>query len=402
VDEFKPMEVAVARQRIGDLLTMLADRPSSMLCADIGSSYFTLSEPETARLYLEKAWDKNKTVAGIAMNLALTYKDLGLHDEAMKMMEKAFAIAPQEDFYIRLGLQESLLKHGFWQQAWALTETRPSQQNAAYDLRLPAVVKKWDGSPLPEGHVLIVANEGGFGDRLNYARWLPKLTEMGINWKFYPSMPLFAFFERVFPRDRLIADGDIIVPDPTHWTTTFGLPQDLKATPTQIPLPLPILADEKLVEQFRIQRSDKFPVIGICYSAGELLQGGRKVRSLSEGQAMRLVTSTAHRIHWVNLQHRQKMPQPVVNFPIDTWQEFAGLIQNLDGVVSVDTGVYHLAGAMGKQMATILAANSCWKYGMSGKKDPWYPTSILYRNKVHGMEDAVTELIQDINTGAIF
>jgi len=89
---------------------------------------------------------------------------------------------------------------------------------------LPQNVQEWMGEKLPEGHVLLVINEGGTGDRISYARWLPELTKLGINWRFYPYGELFPFFERIFLGEKLVADGQDMQPNPTHWCTTFSLP----------------------------------------------------------------------------------------------------------------------------------------------------------------------------------
>ena len=390
------LTVDSAKQRIPELEGICSARANSVLLADLGACYFTIGEPEKALPLLQLAWDKNKN-ASIGMNLGLILKDLGRHSESFHVIEQAYWLEP-ENFYIRLGYGEALLRAGFWAQAWTIYDNaRPTQAGAAMDLRLPQAVKEWNGGPLPEGHRLFVINEGGVGDRLSYARWLPELTKRGINWKFYPYSQLFSFFTRVFPRDLLSADGDEI--NPTHWCTTFSLPAKLNITPSQIPPPLPLTAMQANIDRYRLNVSDGYPVVGLCYAAAELFQGDRKVRSLSEGQAMRLVTQTMGKVHWVSLQYGKTMPYPVQTLPLGTWEETAGLIHNLDAVVTCDTGVMHLAGAMGKKMSVLLSGNSCWKFLAHGKKLPLYPSAKFYRNDKHGFEHALDELILDISNG---
>jgi len=141
------------------------------------------------------------------------------------------------------------------------------------------------------------------------------------------------------------------------------------------------------------------PIVGICYEAAEKFQGDRKVRSLSEGQAMRLICQTGDKIHWLNLQFGKTMPYPVTNVPFSDWQDTAGLMHNLDAVVTVDTGVMHLAGALNKPMAVLLPGNSCWKFLKKGKKLPLYPSATFYRNPGRGFENAITELVGEIRNG---
>ena len=388
---------ADAEARIKELEGICRSRPSSTTLADLAGCYFTLEQTEKALPLAEAAWRKNRHPL-IGMNLALIYKDLGRHDEAFAAVQESYWL-DSDDHYIRLGYGEALLKAGFWKQAWPIYDNaRPTQQNAAYNLSIPTSVREWNGEPLPDEHVLLVINEGGSGDRMSYPRWLPELTKRGINWKFYPYGELFSFFERIFPKERLVADGENLIPEPTHWCTTFSLPAKLNIGPTEIPAPLSFSALPELVDKYKMSRVG-LPIVGICYEAAEMFQGGRRVRSLTEGQAMRLVCMTGDKVQWVNLQHGKKMPYPVNNIPFETWEDTAGLIQNLDAVVTVDTGVMHLAGCLNKPLAVVLGGNSCWKFLRKGTKLPLYPSATFYRNKTRGFEEAITELTSAIRAG---
>jgi tetratricopeptide (TPR) repeat protein len=387
-----------AASRLVELEGIFKVRPNSLVCADLASCYFTLGETEKALPFALKAWEKNKH-PDIGTHLALILKDLGRHNESVKVLEESYHLNP-DNFYTRMGYGEGLLKAGLWKQAWPIYDnSRPTQQGAACDLRLPNTIKEWQGQDLTKDETLLVINEGGAGDRISYARWLPELTKRGINWKFYPYSELFEFFVRIFPKENLVADGEDLAPDPTHWVTTFSLPAKLNVGPTDIPSPLPLSSSKEAAEKYKIPRPDSLPVIGLCYEAAEQNQGGRRFRSLSEGQAMRLVCMTGDKIHWVNLQHGASMPHPVSNIDFRTWDDTAGLIENLDAVVTVDTSIMHLAGAMNKPTAVLLPANSCWKFLRTGKKLPLYPSAIFYRNPTRGFEDAITELVFDIRKG---
>jgi tetratricopeptide (TPR) repeat protein len=394
------MSIEYAQKRIKELQQASEVRhldPISI--ADLGGCFFTLGDVEEAYKYTKHASEIIKD-AGVLMNLGLIYKELGRHAESVHCMEEAYWLNPTDN-YIRLGYAEGLLKAGFWKQAWPIyTHARPTQQGAHDDLRLPKEVVEWKEGPLPVGHRVIVINEGGTGDRFSYARWLPELTRRGIDWVFFPYDELFPFFERIIPRNQLVKNGDEIVA--THWTTTFSLPAVLNIGPKEIPNPLLLAALSEKVDKYKFKRIDKYPAVGLCWSAAELFQGGRKVRSMTEGQVMRLVCSTSDIIHYVNLQYGIKMPQPVINVKINDWEDTAGLIANLDGVVSVDTGVMHLSGAMQKKMATLLSGNSCWKFLNHTKQCPWYPTATLFRNEGAGFENAIDKTISAIRNECFF
>lgn len=390
------MGVADALAQKESLEYQYRTRPDYGILSNLAAVYFTLDEPEKALPLAQKVWEKNRS-QGIGTNLAIILKDLGRHAESAHIMEEAYWLNP-DDSYTRLGYGEALLRAGLWKEAWAVYDNaRETQQGAAQDLGLPPSVKEWQGEDLPEGHNLLVINEGGAGDRLSYARWLPELTKRGVNWRFYPYTELFSLFERVFPAERLVKDNTDI-DDPTTWTTTFSLPAKLGAVPTTIPEPLLFTATPEQIEKYEFERTDNLPIVGICYEAAEKFQGGRRVRSLSEGQAFRLICQTADKIHWVSLQHGRKMAYPVTNIEFNTWEETAGLIHNLDAVVTVDTGTFWLASAMRKPTALLLSANADWKF-LTGKKCYWSPTVKIYRNETRGMENAVSELIIAIRNG---
>lgn len=388
----------LARNRIQELEAICNSRPTLHTLAELGSCYFTLNESERSLPLVQRAWERHKE--GLALNLGMIYKDIGDHEKSLALVEEAYW-ADQDNFYTRLAYAEALLRAGFWKQAWPIYDNaRPTQQGAATYLQIPLNVPEWNGGPLPEGSRLLVINEGGAGDRLSYARWLPELTKRGINWNFFPFDELFSFFERIFPREVLVKLGDNI--NPTHWTTTFSLPAKLNAGPNEIPPPLPITAMPENIEKYTLNKTDNLPIFGICYEAAELNQGGRRVRSLTEGQAARIVCQTADKIHWVSLQYSKKMAYPVTNLTLENWEDTAGVLHNLDAVITVDTGLMHLAGAMGKPMGVLLSSNSCWKFGTKKKKLPLYPSATFYRNEGHGsgFEHAVNTLIADIRSGA--
>lgn len=388
------MEKEYAEKKIVELEYTCKVRPTLQSLGELGGCYFTLDRPKEALPLMEYVANLQSNNPDLFLNVGVTLKDLGRHEESFKVMEHAYHLNP-DNFYIRLAYGEALLRAGFWKQAWPIYDNaRPTQAAAALELGLTHAVKEWDGGKLPEDHLLLVNNEGGAGDRFSYARWLPELTKRGINWKFFPSAPLFSFFERIFPRDRLVSEGEEI-PDPTHWTTTFSLPAKLMVSPTEIPPPLRFIPLPEKLERYKIHKPDNLPVIGLCYQAAEKWQGGRKVRSMSEGQAMRLVCATAQHVHWANL-NKVKMPFPVNDIPFDSWEDTCGLIANLDAVVSVDTGTLHMAGTLGKPISVVLTGNSDWKFLSKTPKCYWYPTAKLYRNDGAGCEDALNKLIMDI------
>jgi hypothetical protein len=246
----------------------------------------------------------------------------------------------------------------------------------------------------------MVINEGGAGDRINYTRWLPELTKRNINWSFFCFDELKPFYDRVswIGAGRTIGESEAkeFSPPPSHWTTTFALAGPLGITPATIPdYPEYFTAPKN---NLSISDPEGRPIVGICWNANELYQGGLKVRSLTEGQAMRLVCLTADKICWVNVQHGHKMPYPVLNVPFKTWEDTAVVLEHLDALVTVDCGTLWLSLAMGKNTACLLTASEDWKF-----TSEWGPHLKKFHNGPSDLpmdaEKAIDKLIVAIRNG---
>ena len=242
-------DIETAKNMLPELQELLRTRPDVKTLANLAACYYTLGQPEKAYPYAKKAFEMVPN-GQLGVNFGIILKNLGLHDQSLLSVQEAYLYSP-DDYYARMAYGEGLLRAGLWKQAWPYYDNaRPTQQGAAAHVGLPHEVKEWNGEPLPEGHNLLVINEGGMGDRFNYARWLPVLTNMGINWKFYPYDDTYSFYERIFPKEKLIHDGEEMEPSPTHWTTPFSIPAKLGVTPLEIPQPLRYTALPEKIEKF--------------------------------------------------------------------------------------------------------------------------------------------------------
>ncbi len=416
------MTMATAREQVRDLESAMRTAARPDICAQLAGCYSMLGEREKALALYDAAWGFLKT-APVAVSYATALRELGRFEEAGRLTEYAYWTEP-ENAYIRLMHAETLLRAGLWKQAWALYDTgRPTKMGEKLRLSLPAKCREWDGRALPEKEFLLVLMEGGAGDRINYARWLALLSERAPSWKVFCYEPQLALFERWLGRDRIVRNGDAI-PEwdsaaKLWWTTVFALPANFCAGPQDVPqwgTDTSIIGgfatrqSSKLrasvaIEKYRFDRADELPILGICWEAAELSPVGdpeaRKVRSLTEAQAMRLVCMTADKVHWVGVQHGKKLGFPATSVQFDTWEETAALLENLDALLTVDTGTLHLAGAMRRPLGIILGSNSDWKFLAKGAC-PFYRSAKLYRTGPGGGFDRAVDLaIAAIRAGGI-
>ena len=378
-------------------------RPNLSTALNVAVIAYTIGKGEKARQAIEALLGEidgenvpPDMLAQIYMNAGMIYRGFGELGTAAKLIEASWNCS--RTGICGLAYAEELLRAGKWLEGWPLhNKTRPTLEGSALGLGLDSSCKYWDGTETPRS--LLVINEGGAGDRINYSRFLPELDKLGIPYKFFCFDALKPLYEKLPWLDgKLIGEHDKfeMSPPPSHWTTVFALPEALKIAPETVPsFPTPFVAPR---QELKLQGSGK-PKIGICWEAAELFQGGLRVRSISAAQAMRLVAKTDDLVDWVSVQHGSQADYPIANVPFQTWADTAELLSQLDALVSVDTATYHLAGAMGVPTALILTSNSDWKWGYGGK-DIWYPSVQVFRNgpstRAQDADFAINEIIAAI------
>ncbi len=117
-------------------------------------------------------------------------------------------------------------------------------------------------------------------------------------------------------------------------------------------------------------------------------------RALTDEQAQQIVKECGN-VDFVSLQHKGQQLFENCQYPeLKTWQDTASIIGQLDFVVTVDTGVAHLAAAMGKPTWVILSGAVDWKFGLTGDTCPWYSKMRLFRNDAFGFEHSVNAVIE--------
>ena len=382
-------------------------RPNAQNALNLACIYFTLGEGEkaiaAANVVVDAVAGANGAVppwikATTLFNRGMFLRGFGKFAEAQQDISVAWDL-DKSSAYIGMARAEEYLRTGEWTSGWKIhNRVRGTCDGAALACGLSESCKFWDGLEHP-AHLLVI-NEGGAGDRINYTRYLPELTARNINWSFFSFDELKPFYDRL----PWIGPGKTIgekekkefCPPPSHWTTTFALPGPLAANPRKIPaFPSPYTPPKS---EFRIHREDNLPILGLCWNANELFQGGLKVRSLTEGQAMRLVCMTADKVHWVNVQHGHKMPYPVLNVPFESWEDTSVLLSQLDGLATVDCGTLWLSVAMNKPTAVMLTSSEDWKFSWN-----WSEQATLYHNgpseSLFDAEKAIDSLVSDIRKG---
>jgi len=316
------------------------------------------------------------------VTIATALQALGKPFEAMASCHRALAIDPGcAEAHWNLAL--ALLQVGEYAQGWEEFEWRWKKRGYPSKVRnfsQPA----WNGAPL-SGRTILVHCEQGFGDSLQFARFLPLVAEHGGRVVLECPAPLKGLLEEVKGVDEVVASGSHLPPFDLH-LPLMSLPRVFGARVDALPRTVPYLYPslEKLAEwspKFTDSRAFR---VGIVWE-------GRKKPDPNRTCPFRFLSPLAETggVAFYSLQIREKGAkiESMDNGPklidltpdIRDFSDTAALIAHLDLVISIDTGVAHLAGALGKETWVMLPHAADWRWMLDRDDSPWYPSARLFR-----------------------
>jgi tetratricopeptide (TPR) repeat protein len=310
-------------------------------------------------------------------------------DEARDAYGPILAQMP-DDKEARYGRADALLALGDLKQGWADYEARAPMLHGQ-----PSSAPLWTGAEPLDGKTILVQAEQGFGDLFQFCRFLPELKRRGARVVLQERPQTFALLQSLGAVDQFVSTKEP-APPADYRIPTNSLMHALGVTLESIPADIPYLrAAPECVEAWR-QRLEAAGVspagrkrIGLCWS-GTIGSPFQRSRNLDRASLERLFSVDAE---LVSLQYDPTseaialMAQDKVrDFSADTrdFAELAALIANLDLIISVDTNVAHLAGALGKPLFVLLPHTADWRWLMHREDTPWYPQARLFRQPRHG------------------
>jgi tetratricopeptide (TPR) repeat protein len=241
----------------------------------------------------------------------------------------------------------------------------------------PMTTPAWDGEDL-NGRTILVRAEQGIGDAIHCARFLSALQARGGRPVLACHGGLMALIERM-PGIQTCA-ADQLVPHDVY-VDQMSLPWRLGITEASIPFSDGYLsADPSRVAAWRKTLSSR-PAIGLALTGNPANPANHR-RSVPTSLMRDLPRIEG--VHFVNLQHgpqAQTLPLPDLTDWLSDYAETAALIMALDLVISVDTSVAHLAGALGKPVWLLLPTDPDWRWMLGRSDTPWYRSMRLFRQK---------------------
>jgi tetratricopeptide (TPR) repeat protein len=315
-------------------------------------------------------------------NRGLVLQELQRIDDAIASFRKAGALRLN---YAEAHLNQSLclLKAGRFEEGWRLYEWRKKVEQPFGDRSFAKPL--WLGKEDISNRTLLLHWEQGFGDTIQFCRFAGLLKARGANVVMSVQQPLYRLLRHMDSGIEIINDNEVPASFDYH-CPLMSLPLALGTTLATIPEAKPYLfSDKALRDSWRARLPSKTkPRVGIVWSGGSKHKNDRN-RSVDLPLLSSLFSADAH---WIALQQELKdgeaalLRQERVEFYGEALTDFsqtAALIDNLDLVVTVDTSVAHLAGAMGKPVWILLPYNADWRWFLGRNDSPWYPEARLFR-----------------------
>ncbi len=349
--------------------------------------------------------------------------DLGRYSESLACYERSLTINPKQDG-IRWNMAHSLLALGLYQQGWQAYDQRVINGDKGSGW-IDFVQPQWRGEPIAGKRILLWC-EQGFGDVFQFCRYVRMVRDKGATVFLLVHEKALRLFQTVFAKDDItLILGSALAKPFDFQCPLLGLPlacqtNSLEDIPKQNPY---LTADpsDVTVWQQRLKSASEVdvvtgvagPRIGVVWASGyrpdsphwELMN----LRSLHLSHlAVLRSASESMGAQFFSLQMEEPAKQLValqthnwsgpkikdVTCDLHDWADTAALIVNLDLVITCDTGVAHLAAALGKPTWILLHHSACWRWLDARCDSPWYPTVRLFRQtKAGDWDDVVNRVV---------
>lgn len=344
---------------------------------------------DEALAYSEKAVSIQPDYAAAYSNMGNTLRDLMRLDEAMASYQKAVSIDPDYT-EAHWNISRLLLLRGRYVDGWKLFEWRLRKEDTKdnyYDFLQPS----WRGEKDIAGKTLLVHTEQGYGDVIQFCRYLPQIETLGAKIVFEAPHMLLPFISTLNCPMTLVAKGDAL-PQFDAYCPVMSLPYAFQTTVETVPSQTPYLScDETRVQAWRAKLGDTDRMrIGLVWFGSEahVNDANRSIRleellSLFDLPVEWHSLQKEYRAHDLALLERHteiKQHQDDLHDFADT----AALIECLDLVISVDTSVAHVAGAIGKPVWILLPHIPDYRWMLDREDTPWYPGARLFRQPEAG------------------
>jgi tetratricopeptide (TPR) repeat protein len=361
--------------------------------ANMGSVFFSQGKFDRAARAFVAALVRQPHHAITHKNLAATQRALGNFPKALESYRTAIAMQPYlAEAHRDLGLLLLLLgslEEGFTEYEW---RWRASTIGAPL---LPGL--RWDGSPLG-GRKILLHFEQGFGDTIQFLRYVPLVAARGARVSLCVQQPLVNLATSIDGVAEVVSAGGKL-PHYDVYANLLSLPHIFRTTLREIPGQTPYLkVDTGRRAYWRgVLPGGQARRVGLVWAGNSDHENDRR-RSIDKAL---LATLTARPdTLFYGLRPGEEVLQPMVNLGhlLTDFAETGAILENLDLLITVDTAAAHLAGALGRPVWLLLPYVPDWRWLLVRNDSPWYPTMRLFRQPAPGDWPSVIAAVDEALT----
>jgi tetratricopeptide (TPR) repeat protein len=320
------------------------------------------------------------------LHLGIAQMDLLLVDDAIASYKAAIA-SDSELWTAHYGLAVASLLQGDFDRGWPLYESR--WKLPAISGTIPVGISQhphWDGATDIAGRTILIHSEQGYGDTLQFCRYIPLVAQRGANIVVKAPQALVELLQLEYPFS-LVVSNDSQLPPFDVQCPLLSLPLAFGTTEATIPSGSCYLHSHVKRRQFWHEKlkDTKNLRVGIAWSGSPNHKNDEKRNIRLEDLLPYLpkehqYVSLQYEIRPIDLNTLQANPEIVdLHSEIKDFTDTAALCDLLDAVICVDTSIAHLSGALGKATFVLLPFNPDWRWQLNRSDSPWYPSVKLLR-----------------------
>jgi tetratricopeptide (TPR) repeat protein len=347
---------------------------------------------ENSIAYYKKATDFNPTNAVFYSNLANAYNSLGKTKLSLKLFEKALFLNPSSILY-QFNLSRSYLLNGKFKEGFTLYRSRIHMKGfkKVKDFSISCKAPLWEGEDLT-GKSLFVYPEQGIGDTIQFIRYLPWIIKKAKTVFFIAEKVILELISYNFPQLTIVKMSEI-------GSRSFDFQAPI--------MHLPIIHNTNLHNIPRFKQYLKSPSgkqtnftnffntnklkIGFSWQGNPAHQLD-SYRSIHLQKCLPLITEFKDTANFYSLQkgigekQLELLPEKSnlisLGHLFNDFSDTAAVVEQLDLVITIDSSIAHLSGALGKPTWVLLPLANDWRWLLNRTDSPWYPSITLFRQKI--------------------
>ena len=372
-----------------------------------GNVLQALGRFDEALLSYERALQIKPHYAEAHSNRGNALQALGRLDEALQSYNRAISLQPDFLLAYKNRAYAELLAGNFT-DGWLDHEWR---WKGVIDARFPHG-SRWLGRESLIGKTIVLHSEQGLGDALQFSRYVKQVADLGATVILEAPGQLATLLGNLPGLSQLVVRGEQL-PAFDYHCPLMSLPLAFRTSLSTIPAQVPYVVSDSIKRRFWMEHLGVWtrPRVGLVWSGGFRPNQPDvwPVNSRRNVPLAKLSVLSNPDIAFYSLQKGEQAESELAELKAAGWQgpdlidfthalddfsDTAALIDNLDLVISVDTSVAHLAGALAKPVWIMNRFDTCWRWLLNRTDSPWYPTARLYRQQRVGDWDEVIERIR--------